>query len=376
MNDQIDFDGITVSQLYTALIGTGLSQVDATTLAGNWILQNVGRTRRIFNYSDPLDAVDPACVAAFERTFEHQPWADYEDPVMAGESPGDRGFNWRFDRISDDLDALRADVGRAFACVALLREEVSGLLGELRAEVNRINRDIHAHHGDDDGSGGGFGVGGFTGPGVIGSTFVGSGSFNDTPVSIWQTAQGMMMLPVVNAGVVQPSTDPRIRKAGRLARFIAETPEVVEVFGGGVSIEAFRERFGGEVTRDGTLVADLIDVFPPQGRFATLDAMVDGVADIEGTFVRTTPGSRDALSDSLGLGDTGTPFAQAAVADLSTVPFKARSAFVQAGITELGALADIDPREATEVLARNGFQTTAGQTAEWIGLAKTLRNVR
>lgn len=376
MSDQIDFDGITVSQLYTTLLDSGLTQADATTLTGNWILQNVGRTRRIFNFSDPLAPADPACVAHFERTFEHQHWVDYEDPVTAGASPGDHGFNWRFDRIADDFDALRADMERAFTCLAALRAEVSGLLAELRGEVNRINTDIHAYHHAAPERPGGFGLGAVDVPGVAAGSFLGSASFNDAPVSIWQTSQGMMMLPIVNTGVVQPTADPRVRNAGKLARYIAETREVQEAFGSGVSLAEFRERFGGEVTRDGTLVSQLVNTFPEDARFANLDAMVESVAEIEGTFLRTSPGTRDALSESLGLGGATTPLAEASVSDLRSVPFKARSALMQAGITEIGKLAEMEAREATEVLARGGFQTTVGQTAEWIGLARTLRNVR
>lgn len=108
--------------------------------------------KRVFSYSAPFVQTAPACQAGFVRSFVHTDWIDGESVVQAGENTLEEGFNLRFHRIEDDLDALAADVARAFVCLGEQRTALSKLLDELRVEINRINSDIHACCGT--GSGG------------------------------------------------------------------------------------------------------------------------------------------------------------------------------------------------------------------------------
>lgn len=102
-----------------------------------------GKSKRVFSYSDALDAQKLDCESNFNRSFEHQDWIDGESVVQAEQTSLEDGFNHRFHLIEKDLDSLSSNVEKAFACIAGQRSEISGLLAEVRAELNRINSDIH-----------------------------------------------------------------------------------------------------------------------------------------------------------------------------------------------------------------------------------------
>ncbi len=101
------------------------------------------KSKRVFSYSQPFATTDTDCGAQFARSFVHQDWIDGESVVQAETNTLEEGFNSRFHKIEDDLDALSADIAKAFVCLAEQRAEISKLLGEIRTEINLINGDIH-----------------------------------------------------------------------------------------------------------------------------------------------------------------------------------------------------------------------------------------
>lgn len=113
-------------------------------LLGLVLLEKLGKLKRTFSFSDPVEEVEAACTPAFARGFAHVDWVDGESVVQAEQSTGEDGFNWRFHRIEDDLDALAQDTAKAFACLAELREQVAKALSEVKGAVNAINSDIYA----------------------------------------------------------------------------------------------------------------------------------------------------------------------------------------------------------------------------------------
>jgi len=141
--DFIEFQGQTLNETYATLIESGLNEPEAAQFVAGLILETVGRTRRTFSYGTPFPAEDPACATTFERSFEHEDWIDGESVVQAETTASELGFNARFHRIENDLEALGRDVARAFACVAEMRESLRHVLDELRTEINRINSDLH-----------------------------------------------------------------------------------------------------------------------------------------------------------------------------------------------------------------------------------------
>ncbi len=63
----------------------------------------------------------------FERTFEHTDWVDGEDVVRA---EGEEGFNTRFHKIEQDLDAL----GKSLDFIKRTRGELAALLQKIKGE--------------------------------------------------------------------------------------------------------------------------------------------------------------------------------------------------------------------------------------------------
>lgn len=146
-----DFDTILKSSynLDTEEIFKTLDQYDLTdaqkgVLATSIILDHIGSSKRVFSYSPPLASAEAGCAPAFARSFVHADWQDGEDVVSAEGANGDEGFNARFHKIEDDLDALARDTAKSFECLAELRAALALALEQLRTEINRINADIFA----------------------------------------------------------------------------------------------------------------------------------------------------------------------------------------------------------------------------------------
>ncbi|MEK8105530.1 hypothetical protein NKG94_11015 [Micromonospora sp. M12] len=91
MASEINYDGVTVTELYEAFTHHGIPASDASVLVSSWIYENVGTAKRVFSYAEAFPAVEPGCAPPpFARTFAHSDWVDGEDVVQAGETPGSR----------------------------------------------------------------------------------------------------------------------------------------------------------------------------------------------------------------------------------------------------------------------------------------------
>src|SRR5262245_22170296 len=124
---KIEVQGKTADEIFNLAIDKGISRSDAAVLVSGWIFENFGRTARTFNYAQAFAAVEAECVARFARSFQHADWIDGESVVQAETTTVEEGFNLRFHRIETDLDALGADVSRAFACLAEMRRSLRSL---------------------------------------------------------------------------------------------------------------------------------------------------------------------------------------------------------------------------------------------------------
>lgn len=107
------------------------------------------KSKRVFDYTDPVDAAQPPqCRATFVRSFVHADWIDGESVVQAETTTLEEGFNSRFHKLEKDLDALAADIAKAFVCLGDQRAEVSRAFEEVKTEINRINSDVFECCGD------------------------------------------------------------------------------------------------------------------------------------------------------------------------------------------------------------------------------------
>src|SRR5262249_2184989 len=145
-------------------------------------------------------------------------------------------------------------------------------------------------------------------PTVVNPGFAQSGSFLGTTkigpqsVSMWQTSAGMFVLPAVSVVNPNPAQDPRVQRAGAVARFTEETAGVRAAFNNQQFTAAdFNAKFGNVRTPDGTLVRDLTNILPADTKFATVDAMIEELSTREAAALRTSAGGDAAVTAALGL---------------------------------------------------------------------------
>src|SRR5258706_2801593 len=154
-------------------------------------------------------------------------------------------MNKRFHHIEADLDTLAAQVARLATCMADMRAKLRTLLDEIAAELNRLDSDVGAVRGprviapiDVRGfaplGGGGMMVGPpmpeapFTPPSLRGDPqirFLGTTMFQNRAVTVFNTSQGIMMMPAVDASS-PTSIDQRTSSAGALARAMVDNADL------------------------------------------------------------------------------------------------------------------------------------------------------
>jgi hypothetical protein len=370
----MNFDGVTVTELYNTFVAGGVPASDAAVMVSSWIYENVGKTHRVFNYVQPFPEVEPACQPPpFTRTFHHDDWVDGEDVVQAGATTGELGFNERFHRIETDLDHLGADVAKAFGCLASMRSALRHLLDEIRAEINRLHDATHEWA-------------------VLSPTinldkvpnylsvldfgkYMGTQKFLDRTVSVWQTKQGTLILPAVESLGVDVVLGPKLKNAAMMSRFVAEEPKIREQFSRPFRLDDLLHVFGDSLVADGRTVRDVLKVLPATMQFDGIDHLLAETGEREAAMVRTTMGADSAVSAALGIDAGLERIGDADVAKLGSVPTKARTALTKAGVNTVGALAQMDTGQIVAIMQEAGISATQGDAAEWNAFAKTLTNL-
>ncbi|MGB3439807.1 MAG: hypothetical protein WBA97_13745 [Actinophytocola sp.] len=373
MANQINYDGLTVTELYEAFTTKGIEPAEASILVSSWIYENVGRTRRVFNYVQPFPGTEPACQPPpFARTFQHDDWVDGENVVQAGATTGELGFNERFHRIEADLDHLGSDVARAFTCMATMRASLRTLLDELRAEINRIHDATHEFKN----------VLPLTDktPNYVGvldvGKYMGTTKFLEKTVSVWETKTGTIVLPAVETLGVDVVLGPKLKNAAMLGRFVVETDDVDDKFPRSFELAEFLDAYGDDQVGDGRTIRDVLKVLPASARFESIAEMVDETGSREAAIVRTTLGAQSAVAAALGIDADLEEVVDADIAKLGAVPTKARAVMARAGIDTVGALADASRGQLLELMQQAGVRATQGDVAEWISFARTMSQLR
>jgi hypothetical protein len=377
--DEIEIEGMNANDVYTNIIQSGVSQSDAIQFIGSWLLAQTGKARRTFDYATAFPATEPDCVSHFHRSFVHRDWTDGEDLVQAQQSAGEDGFNLRFHRIENDLDALGADVAEAFLCLAQMRSSLRSLLDELKTELNTIEGDLATLKS----SGvsvvpvGGTRVG-------FGGGYVGSTNFLGNYVDVFQDPNGQMILTPgikITGGTGGPVVDPeeRMGRAQGFASFAASNELFRSLFVNNKAVTKDQVlKAVGNVLVDGVPVSDLIDILPSTARFSSPEAFASGLAEREGLALRTSGTGDAAVASALGFaGGIGGSVADASIHDFQVVPGTARTGLAAAGITSVGALAKMTPANVANTLREGGVTgVTPADAAGWIAAAQTLGVIR
>lgn len=90
-----------------------------------------------FNYNPPFPGAVQNSASTYVRRFVHRDWVDLQDVVQAGSTPQESGINARMHAIEADLDAVRADLQRAYQLIADLRSALAVALVQARDEINK-----------------------------------------------------------------------------------------------------------------------------------------------------------------------------------------------------------------------------------------------
>lgn len=369
----LTLEGMSVNKVFEQAIKANLPASDAAVLVSSWIFQNFGKTRRTFNYAQTFESVDADCMPVFQRSFFHEDWTDGESVVQAEETAGELGFNLRFHRIETDIDNLNTDVKTALTCLAEMRLALRSLLDEIRAEINRLHADIFECC-----EGGGTKVGPAAPP-FIGlleqNKFLGTAVIAEKSLGMWQTPQGVMMLPQTFAPGFGPD-DRRVADPGRFAKF-SQHERVREAFGDQeVTKEDLIEKFGNELTEDGVLVRQLVRILPDGATYAGIDEMMNDLTERNAAVIRTTPGASDAVASALGISAATTgEVREAGVDQLATTPASVRVALQRQGFDTVGNLADATAGKIVEAVRAEGLEISVGEAAALQATALTLSRI-
>jgi hypothetical protein len=372
MTAPIDFENLpSFDDLRAKLEKAGVSPREAIGIAGTYVLAVAGYSQRVFAYSKDLAATAPQCQSVFDPRFQHQPWIDGEDVVQAGQTPGgDIGFNLRFTNIEFDLKDLAQGLKDIYTCLATLRLEMSTLLGEIRAELNRINSDL-----------GRAVQGGVVQPfpTKIGPLeqikYLGIGKVLGKDVQIWETQQGTVVLPLLTT-VAAVEVDNRVKRVADLGRIIQENADLKKKLDAApMAKEDLIKNFGDVRTASGETLRDLVDILPANQQIANSANLVDLVAEREALALRTGPGRDFALANAFGVDENVDVVGAVAVEKFASVPVDARAALKAAGIDTMEKLAAADDKTLATALKKGGVPATASDSASWRAAAKALVNL-
>lgn len=359
----LSYQGVDVEEAYGALQKAGIHAEAAKSIIGVWVGEAV-RAGRTFGYSHSFPAVDPACAPApFARTFVHQDWVDGESAVQAGQTPTEQGFNERFHRIERDLDRLGALVAQAFTCMNAMRANLSGSLGEIAAELNRIDGDLAELRR--------------SGPATVSPglgtidknfRFIGKTKYFDKTVMVWQDNDGRMVtLPDVTTISLPPAAEARAPKA---AEVLGRDADIRAAFPGPVTKQELVERFGGRPTQDGQRLADVLSTIPDEQSFATLDAMVSQLGEQDVALLHGV-GAASTVRAELGV-DPGASAADAAVTKLEGVPPALGAALADAGVRTVGQLGALSSEKLVEIGRQKSIDVSPGAAAGLLARSRVM----
>ncbi|MBS0290807.1 MAG: hypothetical protein JSS07_12330 [Proteobacteria bacterium] len=361
-----------------------------------------------FSAAGTVSATAPAdCRVTFARTFDHLDWRDGEDLVAAG---GVQGFNVRFNALKSDLDTIKADIEHAFQCLAGLRASVAAALGELKDQVNLLNKDVYeccnSHvdatlnpppatipprlrelvempelpvkpkpgdpapwlkfadkvwiNAQDPNEG--------IIKGVQGKR-IDTMTLHGKPMDVWSTDAGLVLSDSIPGMTAAPPsyTAPQVADITRFTRYVAEKKGDVEAaFDQGFTAKEFVEKFGNDTLPDGMKVSEVLKDVPAEIRFENVDALQDRVIEAKVSNM-VTEGSGDvALIGAIGMQTDAKP-EDVSVSSIKTLDRSVSEALDQAGIRTIGDIARADRQALTQALGGR-----AGDAGALIGLSRTV----
>jgi hypothetical protein len=366
-----DTVGLDPQQVVDQIVNQGVNKYDAAKLVNNLIAVNLNQAPRQFEFTEPLPTTDPPnCPPTFVRSFSHQDWVDGESVVQAGESADDKGFNWRFNALATDLDALHNDTENLYKCLVAIRMELASALQDVAAELNRIDADI---------AGAVVRLPPYN-PWNVDVTdapqFLGVRELDGSKVTMWKTPQGVMVLPGVSTIQLQDTTNQRLATGGLMSRFAGGSSAFVKDVAAGQSAQQLIGKYGSQPLGDGRTVAQALTILPPSSTYSNPAALVGAVNTAEQGYIRSTVGSLDAVNALTGVTSQGQPLTNVGTAsivgDMAGAPAGLAQGLTQAGIGTVGAMAGLTTAQLVQKLGRAGVSITQAQAAEMTARAQMI----
>jgi hypothetical protein len=359
--------GVDPVPIMDQIIAKGINQYDAAMLVNNLIAVNLAQAPRHFAFTQPLPAASAACTPKFAREFRHQDWVDGESVVQASESADDKGFNWRFNAIADDLDQLNLDTTTLFGCLDTLRTALVQALQDVAAELNRIDADIAKLT-----------------PQVKPATpfnnqilsapqYMGTRNLDGSLVTVWQHDQGVLVLPAVDTVGLTNTIAQHINTGPALVGFTADSAAFSSAVAKGMTVGQLISTYGQQQLTNGRTLGDVLSVLPPDQTFKDTTTLIDSVASWEQGYVRSTVGSVDAISAVTGVTSEGAPISVTAASFLASAVTSAPtnlSATLLASGLNATAVSAMTEKDLTSKLSAAGTTLTTIQAAQVIVAAK------
>lgn len=376
MTDFMTLANTSITDLATVLKDSALSDVTKTSIVSDYLLAKVGALPRRFDYRKPVTA-DPDGAPTFVRKFQHVDWVDGESRVQAGETLNERGFNRRFNDIAADLDALHGDDQRLWASHVALVSELIGVLGELRAEINRLTAEIQGQGRQPKAA--------EVGPLVqfeipkSNKQFVQIGGkpywlYSDAGRSIAVEASDLKVAggPSVS-GLVG---DPRASDAVRVAKHIIERKPLEEfIRTENPTRDALVARFGTERMADGSQLSDALARLPAETRFDSPETLTDALARSEADDLRLTTGKREMLETTISVEAAREQAATAPLGETRFLSPQLSEALTGAGIDTIGSLAAAPVDRVAGIARERGVSLSASEAAEVVAISKLMRHL-
>jgi hypothetical protein len=369
LSDVTNIQGIDIEQVLTKL-ATVASKRDAYEIVGAFLSDAAfGTHRRPFDYYTSFPKDDPQCDPKFARSFVHADWRDGQDLVQAEQTAGEDGFNLRFHRIEQDLDALADDVHTAFHCLAEMRSALADLLGELRTVIRIVQADIARLEQRAGGDGGVIAT-----PPITKGKLLGSVQWFDRNMLAFETPQGITLFPRVGAVEGGNVADPRINRVGALGTLLQSSRRIKNNFGAPMKTVDLVKSFG-KLEVDGYTFEELVDILPRDATYASPEALLEAVAEREAAAIRTS-GRADEVIAALGGSDGAASAADARLEMFEAVPSEVRTTLAAAGVDTVGELSTRSPKDVAGVLRKVGMKATVSDAAGWIAGARTFSLIR
>lgn len=342
----------------------GLNKVDRARVAGEWLVEASKHVKRTFAYGQAFPKTEVGCVSKFARTLDHKDWTDGQDLVQAEESATEEGFNLRFHRIEDDLDALGTDVKMVFGCVAAMRSNLADRLEEIRLELNRINADLAECCTDEPQLVQTANIGDI----YAGGKVVGFTNYFGHQVMVVNTSGGLVIVPRPG-----PTPDPaRIRNVRNMASVLYSDARINKVLSGGeITKKQFVERFGRVQLSDDVTLEDVLSILPDETTFTGAQELIKLVAERNAAAIRSGGASGEVIATTLGLEDVEHT-ATAEISRFETVPAGLRTSLAEVGIRTVGDLAGQDPTALAGQLTKAGVKVGEAEAAGWVAAAQTV----